>query len=139
MRGKWSGRAWRLGAAGLLAAGLWGTVAEPAVRAQTPDQVAAGAQVYSASCANCHGARGEGRGPDDPDAPLLVGPRGLTGFRHGLELFEFVRDSMPQDQPGSLTADQYWAVSAWLLSQNSIAGPSAPLGPDNAAGVSLRR
>ena len=139
MGGRWNWRAWHLGAAGLLAAALVGATAEPPLRAQSPDQVVAGARIFGSTCANCHGARGEGAGPDDPDAPLLVGPRGLTGFRHALELFEFVRDSMPQDQPGSLTADQYWSVSAWLLAQNSLGGASAPLGADNAAAIPLRR
>src|SRR5688572_13902546 len=105
MGGRWIRDAARLSAAGMLAAGLWAALAEPPARAYTPEQVAAGGQVYAASCAGCHGARGEGAGADDPEAPLLVGPRGLTGFRHVLELYEFTRDSMPQDQPGSLSAE----------------------------------
>ena len=139
MRGSWSAGAWRAGLVGLLAVGLWGALAEPAPRAYTQDQVTAGGQVYAASCANCHGARGEGAGPDGPDAPLVVGPRGLTGFRDAQELYEFNRDSMPQDVPNSLPDQQYWDVTAWLLAQNGIALPGGALGPGNAAGVSLRR
>jgi mono/diheme cytochrome c family protein len=139
MGGNWTTGAWRLGAAALLAGGLGAALVEPPARAYTPEQVAAGGQVYTRSCANCHGARGEGRGPDDPEAPELVGPRGLTGFRHVQELFEFTRDSMPQDQPASLPEADYWNVIAWLLSQNGIASPGGPLGPANAGSVSLRR
>jgi len=91
------------------------------------------------TCAGCHGARGEGAGADDPEAPLLIGPRGLTGFRHVLELYEFTRDSMPQDQPSSLSAEQYWNVTAWLMSQNGIPSPGGPLGPENAASIPLAR
>ena len=131
--------AWRAGAAGLLAAALSVALAEPAARAYTPEQVAAGQQVYARSCAGCHGARGEGAGPDDPEAPLLVGRRGLSGFRDAQELYEFTADTMPQDQPGSLPAQQYWDVIAWLLAENGLPGPGQPLGPPTAASVSLRR
>jgi mono/diheme cytochrome c family protein len=147
MRGVWARRAsidalrgaWRAAAVGLLAAGLWASVAGPAARAYTPEQVAAGRQVYADTCAGCHGARGEGGGPDDPESPLLVGPRGLSGYRDAQELYEFTVDSMPQDQPGSLPPPQYWDVIAWLLAENGLSGPGQPLGPATAASVSLRR
>ncbi|HZU07524.1 MAG TPA: cytochrome c [Chloroflexota bacterium] len=137
MRGNGSG--WRLSALGLLAAGCWLVLAGLPARAYTPEQVAAGRDVYARSCASCHGARGEGGGPESPDAPLLVGPRALTGFRDALELYEFTAESMPQDQPNSLPAEEYWAVIAWLLAENGLSGPGEPLGPANAAQVSLRR
>ncbi|HLH22485.1 MAG TPA: cytochrome c [Chloroflexota bacterium] len=136
---RWGRGAWRLGAVGLLAAGCWVAQAGPAARAYTPEQVAAGAEIYASSCASCHGARGEGAGRSAPDAPLVVGPRALTGFRNAQELYDFTTDSMPQDAPGSLTDEQYWDVVAWLLAQNNISDASAPLGPSTAPGISLRR
>src|SRR5918911_1138521 len=93
------GSAWRAGAIALLAAGVWAVVAGPAARAYTPEQVAAGQQVYATTCASCHGDRGEGGMPDAPDAPSLIGPRALTGFRDGQDLYDYVVDSMPQDDP----------------------------------------
>ena len=135
MRGSWSAGAWRAGLVGMLAVGLWGTLAEPTPRAYTQDQVTAGDQVYAASCANCHGARGEG----SADSPLLVGPRALTGFRDAQELYDFMVESMPQDQPASLPADQYWSVVAWMLAQNGLSAPGDALGPNTASGISLRR
>ena len=77
--------------------------------------------------------------PDAPDAPSVIGPRALTGLRDGQDLYDYVVDSMPQDDPGSLTAEQYWNVLAWLLTQNNLSSPGAPLGPATAASVSLRR
>ncbi|HZR98727.1 MAG TPA: cytochrome c [Chloroflexota bacterium] len=139
MREPWGWGLWRAGAAGLLAVGFWVAQAGPPVRAYTPEQVTAGGEVYAASCANCHGARGEGGGRSAPDAPLVVGPRALTGFRNAQELYEFTADSMPQDAPGSLTSDQYWSVVAWLLAQNNLSEEGAPLGPDTARGISLSR
>jgi cytochrome c len=139
MRERWGWGAWRLGAVSLLAAGFWVAQAGPAARAYTPEQVTAGAEVYAASCANCHGTRGEGAGRGAPDAPLVVGPRALTGFRNAQELYEFTVDSMPQDEPGSLTSEQYWNVVAWMLAQNGISAPGDPLGPETARGISLSR
>jgi mono/diheme cytochrome c family protein len=135
----WGTGAWRVGAAGMLAAGFWMAQAGPAARAYTPDQVTAGGQVYAASCASCHGARGEGAGRSAPDAPLVVGARALTGFRNAQELYDFTVDSMPQDEPGSLTAEQYWNVTAWLLAQNNVSEEGAPIGPDTAPGITLGR
>lgn len=133
------GGAWRLGVVGLVAAGFWVAQAGPPARAYTPEQVTAGAEVYAASCANCHGTRGEGAGRSAPDAPMLVGTRALTGFRNAQELYDFTVDSMPQDEPGSLSSEQYWNVLAWMLAQNNLSDPSAPLGPATAAGISLSR
>jgi hypothetical protein len=70
---------------------------------------------------------------------MLVGPRALTGFRNAQELYEFTVDSMPQDEPGSLTSEQYWNVLAWVLAQNGLSGPGDPLGPGTARGISLAR
>ncbi|SRR5579884_2296990 len=131
--------AWRAGVVALLAAGAWAALAGPAARAYTPDQVAAGQQVYAASCAACHGERGQGAMPDAPDAPLLIGARALTGFRDVQDLYDYTIDAMPQDDPGSLAPEQYWNVLAWLLAQNGLSGPGAPLGPATASGISLRR
>jgi mono/diheme cytochrome c family protein len=139
----WSGAlfraAWRLGAVGLAIVGTGMLLASPAARAYTPEQVTAGQQVYATHCANCHGDRGQGAGPDDPEAPLLIGARALTGFRDAQDLYQFTADSMPSDKPGSLTQDEYWNVLAWLLAQNTIGGPGPALGPATAAGISLRR
>ena len=55
------------------------------------------------------------------------------------ELYEFTVDAMPQDAPGSLTSEQYWNVTAWLLAQNNVSDASEPLGPDTARGISLSR
>jgi mono/diheme cytochrome c family protein len=139
MRMERTSAAWRWGAVALLAAALWTTLADPPARAYTPEQVTAGEQVYRTSCGACHGARGEGAGPDAPEAPAVIGPRALTGFRDGQDLYDYTADSMPQDNPGSLPSQDYWNVLAWLLAQNGLSGPGPALGPATANGVSLRR
>jgi mono/diheme cytochrome c family protein len=133
------GQVGRVGAVGLLAVGVWASVGGPTVRAYTPEQVTAGQQVYSAVCIRCHGDRGQGGGADDPEAPLIIGARALTGFRDGQDLYDYVVEAMPNDEPGSLPAQDYWNVLAWLLAQNNLSSPGEPLGPATAAGVSMRR
>jgi mono/diheme cytochrome c family protein len=106
--------------------------------------VADGARVYGAKCASCHGMKGEGM----PPFPKLVGRDPKDGFPfgrdpalvktignywpHATTLFDYVKRSMPFMQPGSLTNDEVYAVTAWLLAQNEIIPADATL---DAAGL----
>ncbi|MDQ7976782.1 cytochrome c [Paraburkholderia sp. SARCC-3016] len=88
--------------------------------------VAAGAKVFAAKCAMCHGKAGEG-GIGDP----LVGgagtltsakPRKTVGsyWPYATTLFDYIRRAMPYNAPESLSADEVYSVSAWLLYKNGI-------------------
>jgi len=86
--------------------------------------VAEGARVYAAQCATCHGPEGEGL-PSDPlvgTTPLGPGvPRTIGNvWPYAPTLFDYIRRAMPQDQPGSLSDHQVYAVVAWLLHRNEI-------------------
>lgn len=87
---------------------------------------AEGKLIYAAKCAMCHGATG-GEGPD----PALVGGLGtLTGdtplltigsyWSHATTLFDYIRRAMPFTAPGSLGADEIYALTAFLLAANGI-------------------
>lgn len=89
--------------------------------------VEAGAVLYRDQCAACHGARGEGVDP----YPALVGGIGslrapqptltVTSYwPSATVLWEYTRRAMPYGAPGSLTVDQVYAVSAYLLSLDGI-------------------
>jgi len=94
---------------------------------------AQGAAVYSVHCVRCHGASGTGgsarplvtekrnRIPGFPFAhvPYYL-PTVGTYWPYATTLFDYVRKAMPQDAPGSLTDDQVYAVSAWILWRNDI-------------------
>ena len=94
---------------------------------------AQGAAVYSLHCVKCHGAGGTGasarplvtekarRIPGFPFAriPFYL-PTVGTYWPYATTLFDYVRKAMPQDAPGSLTHDQVYAVSAWILWRNDI-------------------
>ena len=101
----------------------------------TADQ---GAAVYAANCATCHGENGEGK---PPYPQLLGGPKGDIDFStdakiprtignywpYATTLFDYVRRAMPLTAPGSLTADQTYAVTAYLLSREGVIPPTAQL------------
>jgi cytochrome c len=91
-----------------------------------------GRKIYVAKCASCHGENGEGR----PGYSALVGGRGsLTSekpqFTVGsywptaTTLFDYVWRAMPYEAPGSLSADEVYALIAWILSANDITKPGA--------------
>lgn len=99
--------------------------------------VAQGAAVYAAKCASCHGARGEGMAPNprlvgrvpgdsfpfatDREAPRTIG----SYWPYATTIFDYVRRAMPQTALGTLTANDIYAVSAWLLYANEIVPESA--------------
>ncbi|OWJ69143.1 c-type cytochrome [Inquilinus limosus] len=85
-----------------------------------------GAAIFAESCAACHGDRGQGK----PMDPLVGGLGTLTAVKpvrtvgsywpYATTLFDFVRRAMPFDAPQSLTNDQVYAVSAYVLYLNQI-------------------
>lgn len=103
-----------------------------------------GAKIYVQKCTYCHGATGtEGRAPDQMDsmskAPLVKGggPQaeqimrgdalgGIWGWPFAPDIFDYIRRGMPMPLPGAktwtetLSADQVYALTAWILSQNGI-------------------
>ena len=81
------------------------------------DQAKRGRQIYSASCAACHGAELEGVA-----APALAGPAFVRRWeppeRSASDLLYVLRTSMPKLAMGSLRPDDYLAVFAYLLQRN---------------------
>ncbi len=84
----------------------------------TDEQSKRGAPLYSASCASCHGADLTGV----EMAPALVGGEfgaNWDGLTLG-DLFERMRTSMPQSDPGSLSRQQKSDILAYILSSNKF-------------------
>jgi mono/diheme cytochrome c family protein len=96
--------------------------------------VAEGRVLYAAQCAMCHGVKGEGIAPAfpaltgrDPRAegfvfasdPKLVHTIG-NYWPHATTLFDYIRRAVPLTAPGSLTDDQVYALSAYLLAADDI-------------------
>ena len=86
----------------------------------------AGESLYLAKCASCHGAGGQGKPADQ-----LVGGIGSLAsdkpvrtvgsyWPYATTLFDYVRRAMPLNAPMSLTDDETYAVTAYLLALDGI-------------------
>jgi len=86
----------------------------------------AGKPIFAAKCATCHGPSGK-EGPQD----ILVGGRGSLATSRPLKtvgsywpyattLWDYLRRAMPFDHPGTLTADEVYSVTAYVLFLNDI-------------------
>src|SRR5438067_10712338 len=87
-----------------------------------------GLKVYEQHCLACHGAKGVGKPAD-----ALAGGIGSLATRKPLRtvgsywpysttLFDYVRRAMPLNNPLSLSDDEVYAVSAYVLHINGIFG-----------------
>jgi S-disulfanyl-L-cysteine oxidoreductase SoxD len=90
---------------------------------------AEGAKVYAQKCSACHGDNG--RNGAGPGAGPLVGGQidrieavKTIGNFYGYStiVFDFIRRAMPYNEPRTLSNDEVYAVTAYLLALNKIIG-----------------
>jgi len=87
-----------------------------------------GRQIYERQCASCHGDEGQGATAEElvgePTPPTVDNPSKAIGsyWPFAPTIFDFIRRGMPPAAPGSLSADQIYAVTAYLLAANKIIG-----------------
>jgi cytochrome c len=94
------------------------------------EQVTLGQKLYGEKCAGCHGNSGEGTkdgpavvGLDKgalPLAPASTAKYRKTEFKTVADIADFVVKSMPPKAPGSLSAEEYFAILAFDLKANGI-------------------
>ena len=101
----------------------------------TEAQAARGQDVYTGACGLCHGRRLNGA-PDDPDmrsTPPLARARFLREWegRSLAVLLAFTRLTMPEDNPGSLTDEEYVDVIAYMLSVGRMPAGDGELPTDS--------
>lgn len=89
---------------------------------------AQGARVYAEKCASCHGENGTG---GISSAVIAKGPitsvnaaeKTIGNFwPYATTLFDFIRRAMPWQQPRTLTSDEVYALTAYLLVLNKVIG-----------------
>jgi S-disulfanyl-L-cysteine oxidoreductase SoxD len=104
----------------------------------------AGEKIYNAKCASCHG-------PDAKGGPVfgtMVGGIGsfttnarvLTPgsmYPYAPILFDYVRRAMPMDKPQSLTNDEVYALSAYILNLNGLVGKTDEMNSKTLAAVKM--
>jgi mono/diheme cytochrome c family protein len=87
-----------------------------------------GLPIFAEKCSGCHGSNGEGTSA----GPKLIDP---TPFRTGVTaptvgnywpysttVWDYINRAMPFDRPGSLSADEVYSLTAYLLASNHIIG-----------------
>jgi S-disulfanyl-L-cysteine oxidoreductase SoxD len=95
--------------------------------------VSHGHEVFDQQCAACHGAKGEGGVGD-----RLVGGQGTLAtpkpvktvgsyWPYAPTLFDYIRRAMPQNAPESLSNNDLYAVSAYILNLNGLLPADATL------------
>jgi cytochrome c len=90
-----------------------------------------GAPIFAAKCAVCHGENGKGgtAAAIAGGAPLTNGietTKTIANFwPYATTLFDFTRRAMPWPRPRSLTNDEVYALTAYMLSLNKIVGDTA--------------
>ena len=103
--------------------------------------VAQGAALYAVQCALCHGKKGEGMPPafpqltgrdakaekflfaTDPKLPHTIG----NYWPYATTLFDYIKRAMPLTAPGSLTDNETYALSAYLLAANEVIADTVTL------------
>jgi S-disulfanyl-L-cysteine oxidoreductase SoxD len=92
---------------------------------------AEGAKVYAEKCAACHGDNGK-NGAAPGAGPMVGGPidrieavKTIGNFYgYSTIVFDFIRRAMPFNEPRTLSNDEVYAVTAYLLALNKIIGES---------------
>ena len=123
-------------------------LAQPTLPA-SPSQADKGAQVYWLSCLPCHGDRGQGLTEEFKQSypvedrncwnsgchgqrpyengftlpmkiPAVIGPETLQIFPNASILRSYIFAAMPYWRPASLTEEESWQVTAFLLRENNL-------------------
>jgi cytochrome c len=106
--------------------------------------VAQGQQIYKSLCANCHGDQGQGTA----QYPAVAGGQGTLKSKDPLRtvgsfwpyattVWEFIHRTMPYQKPGSLTVDETYSVTAFVLYMSAIVDEKANLNERNLAQVKM--
>lgn len=102
-----------------------------------------GVDAYLRHCARCHGTRGQGK-----PGPALSGGLGSLATQvpvrtvgsfwpYATTLFDYIRRSMPYDAPMSLTDEEVYGVTAYVLWVNGIIGKDTVLDATSLPGVRM--
>jgi S-disulfanyl-L-cysteine oxidoreductase SoxD len=105
--------------------------------------VSHGQEVFDQQCAACHGAKGEGGVGDQ-----LAGGQGTLAtpkpvrtvgsyWPYAPTLFDYIRRAMPQNAPQSLSNDDVYAVSAYILHLNGLLPAGATLDASTLAAIPM--
>lgn len=97
-----------------------------------------GAAVYQAKCASCHGPNGW----DGPFDPLVMQNGAKTKtignyWPYATTIFDYIRRAMPYNTPGSLTNEEVYQLTAFLLYANGLLGKEEELNAETLPTVEM--
>jgi S-disulfanyl-L-cysteine oxidoreductase SoxD len=103
-----------------------------------------GEMLYEEQCAECHGSFGEGEGRH----PALAGGEGSlqderptktvgSYWPYASTLWDYIHRAMPFREPQSLTDDEVYAISAYVLYLNELVEDDFVLTQDNLADIRM--
>lgn len=130
-------------------------------------QADVGAEIYRLVCQDCHGDKGQGltdewRATWDPEdqncwqskchasnyppegfllprvIPSIIGPVLTSRIETSLDLYKTIRERMPYHNPGSLTDEEYWQLTAFLVRENGANPMGVPLDESRAAYIYMQ-
>jgi S-disulfanyl-L-cysteine oxidoreductase SoxD len=106
-----------------------------------------GKVIYEQQCASCHGANLQGgigdrliggRGTLVNDDPTKAPVKTIESYwPYATTIFDYVKRAMPLATPDSLSDDQVYAVTAYILSEAKIVPPDTVLNPTMLAAVKM--
>jgi mono/diheme cytochrome c family protein len=99
------------------------TGASTAAPTYTAEQAAQGEAVYKRVCSECHATK------DHSNEDFRFNWKG----RSVLELFNNIRNTMPEENPGSLAPQEYADIVAYMMKLNGIPSGPRALVPDTTA------
>ena len=90
-------------------------------------KAADGAKIFAEKCVACHGEGGKGgvaaRLVGGPPKATLDGGKTIANYwPYATTVFDFIRRSMPWTQPRSLTDQEVYALTAYILAENKLIG-----------------
>jgi len=97
-----------------------------------------GQPIYQAQCSSCHGETGI-EGPIMPP----VGPNEVWAkpagryWPYATALFDYIRRAMPFDAPKSLSDDEAYALTAYILYRNDLVPETEVLNEENLAHIEM--
>lgn len=99
---------------------------------------AEGAKLFAAKCAMCHGPQGQGilpafpqlvghtPGESFPDGNDVKRQRNIGNYwPYATTVYDYIHRAMPLTAPGSLTPDEIYSLTAYLLAANAVVPQSA--------------
>jgi mono/diheme cytochrome c family protein len=105
--------------------------------------VSQGRDVFAQQCASCHGEKGGGGlgdrlvgGQGTLDTPKPIRTVG-SYWPYATTLFDYIRRAMPQNAPQSLSNEEVYAVSAYILSLNGLIAADAALDAKSLAAIKM--